>query len=381
MPKKRSRSGERHSPIKKKICLDKSHITPPPPLSPSETAVDKNHTLTLQPRHPPATAVYNNHTFKQTHQTSSGTAVYDEFKHLHVPLPLPVHATPVSHAGISATACTLQLAMAYAKIATPPEIAMAHAENVTSLNGAISWAGMSATPHIAIPHAEIPAPRDSLPANAISHADISTTCKAAISPHGNMNDIVKISSAAAAPATVCSSVGRRAASLARARHNFRDVRLTAQRTVTSISIGVPSNINDVGQKRVALVPNNVAKLFTPEMVFQQVEILPANVSLPLATSNASLPLATTTNAPAPLATTNASLPLATIIEPQHFTKDQFKVVCVTLGCSIALLFLVSTLQFACFQFVASFCMDKCWNLWDYVQTSVVMSSPVWMFAD
>ena len=52
---------------------------------------------------------------------------------------------------------------------------------------------------------------------------------------------------------------RSAASLARPRRNFRDVGLTAQRTLTNISIGVPSNVGE-GEKRVALVPDDVAKL-------------------------------------------------------------------------------------------------------------------------
>ena len=41
--------------------------------------------------------------------------------------------------------------------------------------------------------------------------------------------------------------------------NLRDVGLTARRSLTNISIGVPSNINET-EKRVALVPDDVAKL-------------------------------------------------------------------------------------------------------------------------
>ena len=48
-------------------------------------------------------------------------------------------------------------------------------------------------------------------------------------------------------------------SLAGSGRNLRDVGLTARRSLTNISIGVPSNINET-EKRVALVPDDVAKL-------------------------------------------------------------------------------------------------------------------------
>lgn len=58
---------------------------------------------------------------------------------------------------------------------------------------------------------------------------------------------------------LCSPLGRRVTSLAGSGRNLRDVGLTAQRSLTNISIGVPSNINET-EKRVALVPDDVAKL-------------------------------------------------------------------------------------------------------------------------